>query len=93
MLDITKTCAFLHEIQNIVSENKHNKKIEENYTLKAKQGINNWHQARMGMIPEIMRDIMKTAVFLLRPTQNIGKENEDNRIIGAREKQPAIGLL
>ena len=41
MLDITKTGAFLHAIQNIVSENKHNKKIGENYTLTAKQGTNN----------------------------------------------------
>ena len=35
------------------------------------------------MIPEIMLDVMKTAVFLLRPTQNIVTENEDDRIIGA----------
>ena len=36
----------------------------------------------MGMIPEIMLDIMKTAVFLRR-TQNIVTENEHGRIIGA----------
>ena len=41
MLDITKTGAFLHEIQNIVSGNKHNKKIGANYTLTVKQGTNN----------------------------------------------------
>ena len=41
MLDITKTSAFLHAIQNIVSENKYNKKIGANYTLNVKQGINN----------------------------------------------------
>ena len=35
------------------------------------------------MIPEIMLDIMKTDVFLLLLTQNIGTENKDNRIIGA----------
>ena len=68
MLDITKTGAFLHEIQNIVSGNEHNKKIEANYTLTAKQGTNNLHQARMGMVPEIMLDITISAVFL-RATQ------------------------
>ena len=41
MLDVTKSGAFLHAIQNIVSGNEHNKKIRENYTLTAKQGTNN----------------------------------------------------
>ena len=36
MLDITKTCALLLAIQNIVTENKHNKKIGAIYTLKAR---------------------------------------------------------
>ena len=47
MLDITKNCAFLHAIQNIVTENMHNKIIGANYTLNVKQGINNRHKARM----------------------------------------------
>ena len=58
-LDVTKTGAFLHAIQNIVTENMHNRIIGANYTLNAKPGINYRHQARMGMIPEIMRDIIK----------------------------------
>ena len=41
MLYITKTSAFLHAIQNIVSENKNTKKIGANYTLTAKLGTNN----------------------------------------------------
>ena len=41
MLDIMKTGAFLHAIQSIVTEDKHNKKIGEYYTLKAIQRINN----------------------------------------------------
>ena len=41
MPDVTKTGAFLHAIQNIVSGNEHNKKTGENYTLTAKQGTNN----------------------------------------------------
>ena len=40
MLEITKLGAFLHALQNIVKENKHNKKIRANHT-KAKQGTNN----------------------------------------------------
>ena len=36
----------------------------------------------MGRIPEIMLDIIKTAVFL-RSTQNIVTGNEHDRIIGA----------
>ena len=83
MLDSTRTAAFLHAIQNIVTENMNNRIIGANYTLNAKPGINNRHQARMGSIPEIMLDIMKTAAFLLRQTQHIVTENEDDGIIGA----------
>ncbi len=82
MLDISKTVAFLHAIQNVVTENMDNRMIGANYTLNAKPGINNRHQARMGRIPEIMLDIMKIAAFLLRQTQHIVTENEDDRIIG-----------
>ena len=82
MLDITKTSAFLHAKQNIVKENKHDKNIGANYTLKAKQGINNWHQALMGMIPEIMLDITKTGAFL-HAIQNIVTENKQNKKLGA----------
>ena len=59
--------------------------IGANYKLNAKPGINNRHPARMGSIPEIMLDIMKTAAFkfLLCQTQHIVTENEDDRIIGA----------
>ena len=78
MLDISKTVAFLHAKQNIVTDNMHNRMIGANYKLNAKPGINNRHQARMGSIPEIMLDIMK---ILLRQTQYIVTENEDDRII------------
>ena len=83
MLVILKTVAFLHAIQNIVTENMHNRMIGANYKLNAKPGIHNRHQARMGRIPEIMLDIMKTAAFLLRQTQHIVIKNEDDGIIGA----------
>ena len=66
MLDISKTVAFLHAKQNIVTDNMHNRIIGANYKLNAKSGINNRHQARMGRIPEIMLEIMKTAALLLR---------------------------
>ena len=82
MLDISKTVALLHAIQIIVAENMKNRMIGANYTLNAKPWINNRHQARMGRIPEIIFDIMKTAAFL-RQTQNIVTENEHERIIGA----------
>ena len=86
MLDISKTVAFLHAKQNYVTDNMHNRRIGligANYKLNAKPGIYNRHQARMGSIPDIMLDIMKTAAFLLRHTQHIGTENEDDGIIGA----------
>ena len=57
-------------------------KIGANYTLKAKQGINNRHRARMGTIPETMLDDMKTASFL-HLIQNIVTENDYDRIKGA----------
>ena len=83
MLDISKTVAFLHAKQNNVTENMHNRMIGANYKLNAKPGINNRHQARMGSIPDIVLDIIKTAAFLLRQTQHIVTEDEDYRIIGA----------
>ena len=83
MLDISKSVAFLHAKQNNVTDNMHNRMIGANYKLNAKPGINNRHQARMGSIPEIMLDIMKTAAFLLRPTHHVVTENEDDGIIGA----------
>jgi hypothetical protein len=46
MLDIMKTAAFLRPTQSIVTENEHDRIIGANYTLKVKQGINKWHQAR-----------------------------------------------
>ena len=84
MLCVSKTVAFLHAKQNNVTDNMHKRMIGANYKLNAKPGINNRHQARMGSIPEIMLDIMKTAAFLLqRQTQHIVTENEDDGIIGA----------
>ena len=83
MLDISKTVAFLHAKQNNVTDNMHNRMVGANYKLNAKPGINNRHQARMGSIPEIVLDIMKTAAFLLRQTQHIVTENEDDGIIGS----------
>ena len=84
MLDISKTVAFLHAKQNIFTENMHKRMIGANYKLNAKPGINNRHQARMGRIPEMMLDIMNTAAFLLRQTQHIVTENDDDRIIGVK---------
>ena len=82
MLDISKTVAFLHAQQKNVTDNMHNRMIGANYKLYAKPVKNNRHQARMGSIPDIVLDIMKTAAFL-RQTQNIVTENEHERIIGA----------
>ena len=64
MLDISKTVAFLHAIQNIVTESMHNRMIGANYTLNAKPGINNRHGVWMDAIPEIMLDNTTSAVFL-----------------------------